>query len=847
MQGLRVVAGAVEQLGLQHVERVGIGVAQLDGLLDPGLILQQIPARAQFQHHLDGFGELLTQLLAKAPQLFGHQTGVIILGKPGVRFQEHHLQHLETGAEEGPLGTHLRQHALLAAIDGLLQPLVGTEPGRQHQAVLGPGEDPRNGAQTLDAAVGLALGRTGTERQLAELHLRSSGTEVGHEVRMTTHDTAVVFAGVGGQLLHHLAPALLRLGRRQQVPLQHGAGVELQALDGHLGQTELEADHLPLLCGTQPPAQGSRRLGEDRLVSRRTATTDGTAAAMEQGEANVVGLGQPHQRLHGGVLGPARGHHARILGRVGVADHHVLATLDIAAIPVHRQQARHHGSARHQVILGLEQRGDRHAELATDLFEQQLHRQHVGGGSRHGDDVDTERIRVVAGDHLAGIQGLAGLGTRLPVVGNERAAGVQFVEQEGLLVILAPLGVITHAQIAGQFGEDLAVALAILTDVQLDQMDAEAGDLAQHVQQHAVGDVAHTAGMQGVIAEFQRLAQLGGSLDEIAALAHLTLHLGGQVFLGFAQRLAQLAHQGAVGLGMIPYPLAHGLGAIGHGELGGELLDVLVEQAHRHPAAQLQHFGGHLSGDEGVAVAVTAHPGGELDRRGIQRQPHTQMVLQALVQIAHEFGNGRPQAVFYHGKAPLGFVHRRRTLLADLVGVPGLIDQLFDAIEDLVSLAWQQVRELQRLQAVVELHMLVDQGATGYLGGVRSQHQIDIQLAHRLDDGLLRQVGGFQLVEHQLQRIRGAGLLFAATGDGVELFCHVGQIEELAEGAGHRQQLVVGEGAQGIEQTFPIGLIALAGGLGQLANGFDLVEEGLTLMILDGLAQQLTQHAYVGA
>ena len=307
-----------------------------------------------------------------------------------------------------------------------------------------------------------------------------------------------------------------------------------------------------------------------------------------------------------------------------------------------------------------------------------------------------------------------------------------------------------------------------------------------------------------MVAELQRLAQLGGSLDQILALAHLTLHLGSEVLLGFAQRFTQLAHQRTVGLGMIANASAHGVGTVGHGELGSELLDVFVEQAHRHPAAQLQHFGSHLGGDEGVAIAVTAHPGGELDRRGIQRQPHTQMVLQTLVQIAHEFWDGRPQAVLHHGEAPLGLVDRGRALFADLVGMPRLIDQLLDAIEDLVPLAWQQVGELQRLEAVVELYVLVDQGAAGHLGGVSGQHQIDIQLAHGLNDGLLRQVGGFQLVEHLLQRVRGADLLFAATGDGVELFRHVGQIEELAEGAGHRQQFVIAQGAQGIEQTFPV-------------------------------------------
>ena len=158
-------------------------------------------------------------------------------------------------------------------------------------------------------------------------------------------------------------------------------------------------------------------------MGRRTTTTDGTATAMEQGEADVVGFGKSHQGFHGGVLGPASGHHARILGRVGVTDHHVLTALNVAAIPVHREQTLHHGGACHQVILGFKQRGDRHAELATRLFQQQLHRQHVGRCTGHGDDVDTERIGVVLGDNLTGIQRLAHLGARLPVVGNERATG----------------------------------------------------------------------------------------------------------------------------------------------------------------------------------------------------------------------------------------------------------------------------------------------------------------------------------------------------------------------------------------------------------------------------------------
>ena len=55
-----------------------------------------------------------------------------------------------------------------------------------------------------------------------------------------------------------------------------------------------------------------------------------------------------------------------------------------------------------------------------------------------------------------------------------------------------------------------------------------------------------------MVAELQGLAQLGGALDQIPALARLALYLGGQVLLGLAQLLAQLTHQGAIGSGLSP-------------------------------------------------------------------------------------------------------------------------------------------------------------------------------------------------------------------------------------------------------------------------------------------------------
>ena len=105
--------------------------------------------------------------------------------------------------------------------------------------------------------------------------------------------------------------------------------------------------------------------------------------------------------------------------------------------------------------------------------------------------------------------------------------------------------------------------------------------------------------------------------------------------------------------------------------------------------------------------------------------------------------------------------------------------------------------------------MLVDQGTTGHLGGVSGQHQIDVQLAHGLDDGLLGQVEAFSL-SNICSSGSGPDLLFAATGDGVELLRHVRQVEELAECTGHGQQFVIGEGTvRGVEQASVVPLFPL--------------------------------------
>ena len=71
--------------------------------------------------------------------------------------------------EEGPCGIHLLEQVQLALLDGLFKCLTNAQPHGKVQACLGPSKDPRDGAEGLNAAGGLALGRAAANVEATEL------------------------------------------------------------------------------------------------------------------------------------------------------------------------------------------------------------------------------------------------------------------------------------------------------------------------------------------------------------------------------------------------------------------------------------------------------------------------------------------------------------------------------------------------------------------------------------------------------------------------------------------------------------------------------------------------------
>ncbi|MCY1404607.1 hypothetical protein D9M71_198200 [compost metagenome] len=391
------------------------------------------------------------------------------------------------------------------------------------------------------------------------------------------------------------------------------------------------------------------------------------------------------------------------------------------------------------------------------------------------------------------------------------------------------------------------MAGGVLADVQAGEEQAEGGRPAQAVEQRAVGDHTHAAVVQRTMAELQRLDQFGVVRQQTQPGAAFPAQLAMGPLAGVPQALTQLLQQGTVGFGMFANPLAQFGGCRLHGQLVGQQVDILEIQVGRHPARQQQHLAGDGGGDVGIAVAVAAHPGGEADRRRTQRQALAGVLPEALVDLAEEVRQRLPERVLDDGEAPFRLVHRARPAAADFLGVPGLGDQLAQARLHPPAFLGQQVGVVLGRQLRGDGVVFLDQRAARHFGGMRGEHQLDLQPGD-LGGQLSGLVPGLaqarqQFGEHPV--LEGLRLVGLAPADAVVLLGDIGEVEELVERPRHRQQFVLGQAVQGRGELPRAFRRAAPGGLGALADQLDLVEEARAILVADGLAEQLAQLVHV--
>ena len=190
------------------------------------------------------------------------------------------------------------------------------------------------------------------------------------------------------------------------------------------GQTELETNHLPLLGDPETAVNRARRLGQNCPVGRPTASANGTAPTMEQGQMDTILAGNVGKFLLGLILGPRRHQLTRILGGIRVADHHFLTALAILPVPFNLVQSRHAVRRATQVVQGFKQRDDPHRKLHPRFPQQQNHAQHVGGLAGHANHVGAESFRGLLRHYLAGRQHLGNGFRGLPIAGDQRTSAL---------------------------------------------------------------------------------------------------------------------------------------------------------------------------------------------------------------------------------------------------------------------------------------------------------------------------------------------------------------------------------------------------------------------------------------
>src|SRR3546814_10081836 len=90
----------------------------------------------------------------------------------------------------------------------------------------------------------------------------------------------------------------LRWGRRrwQERRFQHCGEVQIEILFGDVRQAKFETNHFTLFSGAESPGHRTRRLRQNRRMSRTATTAHGAPTAMEQQQFDLLFAANVHQR-----------------------------------------------------------------------------------------------------------------------------------------------------------------------------------------------------------------------------------------------------------------------------------------------------------------------------------------------------------------------------------------------------------------------------------------------------------------------------------------------------------------------------------------------------------------------
>ena len=597
----------------------------------------------------------------------------------------------------------------------------------------------------------------------------------------------VELAGHVGVLLGHVRVALLHA----RSGLQQRCGCDgLHVADCKHRVAVAGEDDLALLGELETALHGADRLCEHGAVGRAAATTDGAAAAMEQGQVDVVRFGPLGDALLRGVQGKGGGGRAGVLRGVGVAEHdfHLAAgglqtSLDLRDLDhflkhVHRVL---------QILKLLEQRNHVDGRNILGVGERQtvqlIHVLDVLGALGEGDDVTAGGLDAIA-----------------LLDGTERAEGVEHLVGHRL-----QLATLTVQAMLADVLQSAGMHDGMLTELHLDHVEAEGLGLPDEVLQRTVGGTLGVGFGEGALHGLQ----IG---DVVLAGA---VHEVGVAVDGGLQTVCHDQHDGAVQLlggdqrGLVGQTLAHFLLVVPQGlELGarrgglGLHRQVLADaagfdlQRAQHMVAELAgHLTAHLGGDVRVAVTVGTDPASRMEERRAHRRHEAGLVSEdPVVETTVDLRNGVEQRVVEDVKNGVGFLNRSRLLQRDRGGA----EQRVDLVEEStgVFLLVRAAEQLMRFEQLGDAADLAFHGLTAGFGRMRGEHRMELELVEQLlGPGRTHLVDELVVgAGHFVHRIDGlilihGGLALVQHGDAVVLLAQVGQMEVGGEGAS--QQLGV--------------------------------------------------------
>ena len=234
-----------------------------------------------------------------------------------------------------------------------------TIPAREGQAALAPAETPGNGAQVFNFLRSLAGRRPRADVELGDFTNRRRAEEILGEPRSFIHQRAVGrhagFRQARCRLQKRAGGGLGRLQQRCFKRRRH-QGFKVATADFRVGV--FGADHFALLGQANLSAHRARRLRQNGLVARATATADRAAPAMEHPELDVVYDARAHAWHNAHCAAPRGGWPA--LGWPGGAAGHLVKQFnqsDFSAVqlPVAGKDAAvliTVGVTQHDVLLG---------------------------------------------------------------------------------------------------------------------------------------------------------------------------------------------------------------------------------------------------------------------------------------------------------------------------------------------------------------------------------------------------------------------------------------------------------------------------------------------------------------